>query len=127
MGLLASGSLEPVVRLITLLLIFGFVLFVTFWTSKFVGGYQKQKMITGNMEVVETLRVAPNKYLQIVRVGEQYFVIAIGKDTVNMIGQVNQEELNLQKDTAVFGQYADFKSILERAKNSRKKQADDNE
>ena len=127
MGLLASGSLEPVVRLITLLLIFGFVLFVTFWTSKFVGGYQKQKMITGNMEVIETLRVAPNKYLQIVRVGEQYFVIAIGKDTVSMIGQVSQDELNLKNDTAVLGQYTDFKSILERAKNSRKKQESDNE
>lgn len=127
MGLLASGSLEPVVRLITLLLIFGFVLFLTFWTSKFVGSYQKQKMITGNMEVIETLRVAPNKYLQIVRVGEQYFVIAIGKDTVSMIGQVSQDELNLKNDTAVFGQYTDFKSILERAKNIRKKQESDNE
>ena len=127
MGLLASGSLEPVVRLITLLLIFGFVLFLTFWTSKFVGSYQKQKMITGNMEVIETLRVAPNKYLQIVRVGEQYFVIAIGKDTVSMIGQVSQDELNLKNDTAVLGQYTDFKSILERAKNIRKKQESDNE
>lgn len=127
MGLLASGSLEPAVRLITLLLIFGFVLFLTFWTSKFVGSYQKQKMTTGNMEVVETLRIAPNKYLQIVRVGEQYFVIAIGKDTVSIVGQVNPEELNLKKDTTGLGQYTDFKSILERAKNSRKKQESDNE
>lgn len=126
MALLASGSLEPVVRLITLFLIFGLVLFLTFWTSKFVGSYQKQKMITGNMEVIETLRIAPNKYLQIVRAGEQYFVIAIGKDTVTTVGQLNQEELNLKKDTEVLGQY-DFKAILEKAKNSRKKQESDNE
>ena len=126
MGLLVSGSLEPVVRLITLLLIFGLVLFLTFWTSKFVGGYQKQKMMTGNMEVVETLRIAQNKYLQIVRAGEQYFVLAIGKDTVSTVGQLNPEELNLKKDTEALAPY-DFKAILEKAKNSRKKQESDNE
>ncbi len=127
MGLLASGSIESVVRLITTLLIFIFVLVITFWTSKFVAGYQKQKMITGNMEVVETLRIAPNKYLQIVRAGEQYFVIALGKDTVSLVAQLQPEELNLKEDTMVMSQYADFKAILEKAKNSRKKQADDNE
>ena len=127
MVLLASGSIEQVVRLITLLFILGFVLFLTYWTSKFVGGYQRQKMITGNMEVIEALRVAPNVCLQIVRVGEQYFVIAIGKDTVSMVGQLSPEELNLKKDTEVFQPYTDFKSILEKAKNSRKKQESDNE
>lgn len=125
MALLASGGLEPIVRLITLVLILGFVLFLTYWTSKFIGGYQKQKMMTGNMEVIETLGIAPNKYLQLVRVGEQYFVIAIGKDTVSMIGQVKPEEL--KENTAVSGQYLDFKAILEKAKNNRKKQERDNE
>ena len=127
MGLLAAGSLESVIRLITTLLIFVFVLVITFWTSKFVAGYQKQKMITGNMEVVETLRIAPNKYLQIVRAGEQYFMIALGKDTVSMIAPLDPEELSLTQNATTQMQYPDFKSILEKAKNSRKKQADDNE
>ncbi len=127
MGLLASGSLESVARLLTTLLIFAFVLFITFWTSKFVAGYQKQKMVTGNMEVVETVRIAPNKYLQIVRAGEQYYMIALGKDTVSLIAQLDPEELQLKDNTQMPAQYMDFKSILEKAKNSRKKQADDNE
>ena len=127
MGLLASGSLESVARLLTTLLIFAFVLFVTFWTSKFIAGYQKQRMTTGNMEVVETVRIAPNKYLQIVRAGEQYYMIALGKDTVSLIAQLNPEELQFKDNTQMPAQYADFKSILEKAKNSRKKQADDNE
>lgn len=127
MGLLASGSIESVARLLTTLLIFAFVLFITFWTSKFIAGYQKQKMTTGNMEVVETVRIAPNKYLQIVRAGEQYYMIALGKDTVNLIAQLDPEELQLKSDAQMSMQYADFKTILEKAKNSRKKQADDNE
>ena len=127
MGLLASGSLESFVQLITMLLVFIFVLVITFWTSKFIAGYQKQKMITGNMEVVETLRIAPNRYLQIVRAGQQYFVIALGKDTVSFVAQIPSEELKLKEGTSMAYQYVDFKSILEKAKNSRKKQADDNE
>lgn len=127
MGLLVSGSIESVARLLTTLLIFAFVLFITFWTSKFIAGYQKQKMTTGNMEVVETVRIAPNKYLQIVRAGEQYYMIALGKDTVNLIAQLDPEELQLKSDAQMSMQYTDFKSILEKAKNSRKKQADDNE
>ena len=127
MGLLASGSFESVARLLTTLLIFVFVLFITFWTSKFIAGYQKQNMVTGNMEVVETVRIAQNKYLQIVRAGEQYYMIALGKDTVSLIAQLNPEELQLKNNTQMPAQYMDFKSILEKAKNSRKKQADDNE
>lgn len=127
MGLYASGSIESVARLLTTLLIFIFVLFITFWTSKFIAGYQKQNMMTGNMEVVETVRIAQNKYLQIVRAGEQYYMIALGKDTVTLIAQLNPEELQLKKDVSGQGQYMDFKAILEKAKNSRKKQADDNE
>ena len=127
MGLLASGTMESFVQLITTLLIFAFVLFITFWTSKFIAGYEKQKMMTGNMEVVETLRIAPGKYLQVVRAGQQYFVIALGKDTVSFIAQLSPEELNLKENNSVDFRYTDFKSILEKAKNSRKKQADDNE
>ena len=127
MGLLASGSIESIARLITTLLIFIFVLFITFWTSKFIAGYQKKNMITGNMEVVEMVRIAQNKYLQIVRAGEQYYMIALGKDTVTLIAQLDPEELQFKTETSEQSQYVDFKAILEKAKNSRKKQADDNE
>ena len=127
MGLLASAGLESVVQLITSLLIFIFVLFACFWTSRFIAKYQKQAMNSGNMEVIEATRIAPNKYLQIVRVGERYFVIAIGKDNVNFIAQLDAEDLQLKKSEDMREVYPDFKAILEKAKNSRKKQADENE
>ncbi|MBE5882271.1 MAG: hypothetical protein E7289_08210 [Lachnospiraceae bacterium] len=127
MVLLASGSLESVVQLITSLLIFAFVLAVTFWTTKFVAKYQKNTMNSGNMEVVEVTRIAPNKYLQIVRVGGRYFLISVGKDNVNFIAELQSEDLHLKEMTEAKEQYMDFKSILEKAKNSRKKQADKNE
>lgn len=127
MILMSSGAVESVVQLFTAIIIFVFVLFITFWTTRFIAKYQKQTMVSGNMEVVETTRIAPNKYLQIVRVGDRYFVIGIGKDTITMLSEIEQEQLNLKKDSEGDIQPIDFKAILEKAKNSRKKQADKDE
>lgn len=123
MGVLAAGSLESVVQLITSLLIFAFVLVITFWTSKFIARYQKQTMSTGNLEVMEATRIAPNKYLQIVRAGDKYLLIAIGKETVSFIAELSPESLEFKDVTLPGEQYPDFRAILEKAKNSMKKQA----
>ena len=127
MILMSSGAVESFVQLLTAIIIFVFVLFITFWTTRFIAKYQKQTMTSGNMEVVETTRIAPNKYLQIVRAGDRYFVIALGKDTITMLAEIEPEQLKLRKDAEGDIQPIDFKAILEKAKNSRKKQADKDE
>lgn len=127
MILMSSGAVESVVQLFTAIIIFVFVLFITFWTTRFIAKYQKQTMTSGNMEVVETTRIAPNKYLQIVRAGDRYFVIGIGKDTITMLSEIEAEQLNLKTDSEGDIQPIDFRAILEKAKNSRKKQADKDE
>ena len=127
MILMSSGAVESVVQLFTAIIIFVFVLFITFWTTKFIAKYQKQTMGSGNIEVVEVTRIAPNKYLQIIRVGERYFLVALGKDTVTMLSELEADQLELKKNAEGDVQMIDFKSILEKAKNSRKKQADKDE
>nr|MBQ8252692.1 flagellar biosynthetic protein FliO [Lachnospiraceae bacterium] len=127
MILMSSGAVESFVQLLTAIIIFAFVLFITFWTTRFIAKYQKQTMTSGNMEVMETTRIAPNKYLQIVRAGDRYFVIALGKDTITMLAEIEPEQLKLRKDAEGDIQPIDFKAILEKAKNSRKKQADKDE
>ncbi len=127
MILTASGTFESAVRFISSLLIFLFVLVITYFTSKFIANYQKQTMLSGNMEVVEVTRIAPNKYLQIVRAGKEYFLIAVCKDTITMLSKLDSEQLDFSRESGSGGQTPDFKAILEKAKNSRKKQADKNE
>ena len=48
-----------------------------------------------NLEVIETCRITSNKYLQIVRAGTKYLLIAIGKDEVHMLTELSEEELML--------------------------------
>ena len=85
-----AGSIS---QLITVILIFAFVLFITVFATKYVGSYQKMQGINRNLEVIETIRVTNNKYLQIVRAANKYIVIGIGKDEIAMLTEIDEDEL----------------------------------
>ena len=85
-----AGSIS---QLITVILIFAFVLFITVFATKYVGSYQKMQGINRNLEVIETIRVTNNKYLQIVRAANKYIVIGIGKDEITMLTEIDEDEL----------------------------------
>ena len=83
MTMLAIGSsrLEAFAQLITLVLIFAFVLALTYFATKWVGNYQKEKMSGSNITVLETMKISGTKYLQIIKIGTKCFAIAVCKDT----------------------------------------------
>jgi len=80
-------------QFITVLIVFVVVLGITAFVTKWMAGYQKQQNRNRNVEVIETSRIGNNKYIQIVRVGEKYMVIAVCKDAVTMLGEIPREQL----------------------------------
>ena len=106
-----TGGINSVVRLITVLLLFLFVLGVTYITSRYVGGFQKKRMSSANIEVIEAARVAPNAVLEIVRAGEKYLLIALAKDQVTMLCELDPATLSLSENP----QDA-FSAVFEKAK-----------
>lgn len=118
MTLLLTFSSGSYAQFIAVLVVFVLVLGVTALTTKWIAGYQKQQSANNNVEVVETSRIANNKYIQIVRVGEKYMVIAVCKDTVTMLGEISREQLR-QTDSS---KGIHFKEILDRVA---KKNADE--
>ena len=95
MSALLTGAESSYAQLIAVLVIFVLVLGVTALTTKWISGYQKQQSANSNIEVVETSRLTNNKYLQIIRVGKTYMVIAVCKDTVTMLGEIPGEQLKM--------------------------------
>lgn len=95
MLLVNQGAIESLAQFLTALLIFVFVLVITWWTTRFIANYQKQSMTGTNIEVVETTKIAPNKYLQIIRAGDQYILIAVCKDSVTKLAKLSEQELML--------------------------------
>ena len=119
MILTISDSIDSFVQFLTVLIIFIFVLVITYLTTRYIAGVQKNKIRTGNMELLETLRISNNKYLQIVRAGNKYLVMAVCKDTVTMLTELDEKELIfVENDTASL---SDFKGILEKARKMQKK------
>ena len=119
MILTISDSIDSFVQFLTVLIIFIFVLVITYLTTRYIAGVQKNRIRTGNMEIIETLRISNNKYLQIVKVGNRYLVMAVCRDTVTMLTELDEKELVFVESDTV--SLPDFKGILEKATQMQKK------
>ncbi len=117
-----SSGLESAAQFFTVLLVFIFVLVLTYATTRWVGKFQKLQLNNRNFEVIETCKLTSNKYLQIVRVGKKYLVIAIGKDTVTMFTELTEDEVKLAPDGTV--PQDSFQKLLDKAKERIHKRGD---
>lgn len=99
MILTVSNSANSYLQFLTILILFVFVLAITYWVTKWIAGYQKNRRMNANLEVIETFQIANNKYIQIIRVGQKYLAVAIGKDSVTMLTEVPEDQLTFSDNT----------------------------
>ena len=95
MILTVPNSTDSYLQFVTVLIIFVFVLAVTYFTTRWIAGYQHSKCANTNLELIESFRLADNKYIQIIRVGQKYLAVAMGKDSVTMLTEIPEEQLVL--------------------------------
>lgn len=95
--MLMASPLENLLQLIGALLIFAFVLAITYLTTKWMGAYQKGRTIGKNLQIVETIGVGNNKMISIIAAGNKYLVVSIGKEEVHLLAELSREDL---KDTS---------------------------
>lgn len=113
MFLTVSAAVNSIAQFATVLLIFLFVLVITYFTTRYIASIEKKRMVTGNMELLDALRISNNKYLQIVKVGSKYLCLAVCKDTVTMLVELEQEDI---KEIEPEIKPVDFQTILEKVK-----------
>ncbi len=76
-------------------------------------------MICSNVKVLETMRISNSKYIQILKIGNKCFAIAVCKDTVTYLCEVNEEEL-IYRENSTGGIHVDnFKAILDKYKKDK--------
>ncbi len=118
---LLSSTGESIYQFVVVIFVFVLILAATYFTTRWMAGYQKTKTISQNLSVVETLKLSQNKYLLLVSVGkDKFYLLAIGKDEVNLIGEVTRDELKDLKienpeDIPTFK--GDFESVLSKVKD----------
>lgn len=116
-----TSSLESIMQLISVLVIFVFVLVITYVTTRWMAGFQKSRSYNKNLKIIETIAVGNNKLISIVAVGKKYIAVSVGKDDVHFLTEIKEDEL---KDLSFLDE-ADkesakesFANILEKLKKS---------
>ena len=112
MLLTMSDGMSSYLQFITVLIIFVFVLAITLWTTRWIAGYQKSKSLNANMELIESFRLTNNKYIQIIRIGQKYLAVAIGKDSVTMLTEIPEDQLVLSDSAQT--SMPNFKELLQK-------------
>ena len=110
---LSTSGVENVLRLLVTVIAFILILLLTYFATRFMASYQKSSTIGTNFELIETYRLSNTKYMQLLRVGKRYVVIAVCKDTVVSITELGEEEVLMPDYTK--GQEP-FKKIFENLK-----------
>lgn len=114
-GVLAV-SLGNFFRLIAAFIMFLLVLAACYFTTIWIGNFQKGKMGHGNIEVIEIHRITNNKYIEIVRIGKKYYIISVSKDHIEKIDTIEETDIELPEAEPVY--YTEnFSQILEKIKN----------
>ena len=79
-------------QLVTVLFIFVLVLALTYYVTRWISRYQKTSGFGKNIELLETLRLNNTNYIQIVRIASKYLAIAVCKDSVTVLTELNEDE-----------------------------------
>ncbi|MBO5088986.1 MAG: flagellar biosynthetic protein FliO [Lachnospiraceae bacterium] len=114
----SSASFESIGQLIVLIILFLFVLFLAYMAARIAGGFQSNAINKkSNVKVIEVFHLSNNKYIEIVKIGEHYLALAVCKDTVTLLTELDESEVREHERTM---EPINFKSILDKMKNERK-------
>lgn len=106
---------EGFAQFLTAILMFLFVLAITYFTTRFVGNYQKSRYAYRNFDSIEVFKIANGKYLQLVKIGKKYVVLGIGKDSVSMVCEIPEEDVRKQEEQGTITKDT-FKVLFEKAR-----------
>lgn len=117
--LLEVNTFENVFRFICVVFLFVVVLAMTYFTTRYIANFQKSRLTGGNIKILETFQIAPNKFLQLISVGKRYFVIAVSKDNITFLSEVKEDDIDLGLMDAMAA--PSFKDIINKAKKKLEK------
>ena len=124
------GGWHSVANIISLLLIFALVLAMAYFSTKFIAKYQSNVLNNkSNIKIIESYRIGNNKFIAIIKIGDDYYAIALGKEEVTFIDKLSSDslKLNLEENSQTSDKNInlDFKDIFSRIKNKKSKDDDD--
>ena len=116
----STSSMSSILSVISLILIFIFIVALAYFTTKFIAKYQNNSMNSrSNIRVIESFRMGSNKFVAIIEVSNNFYVIGVGKEEITLIDKLDSDSISNIKNGQMkdFGKKIDFKEILSQIKN----------
>ena len=112
------GALGSIAQIFGMLIAFALILAAAYYVSKYFGKHALKVRENSNIRIVETSRITVDKYLQIIEVNGQYFLIGITKNSINLISELDSDKIKacVPKEIEKFS----FKEFFEKAKSKEK-------
>lgn len=98
MYILLSGSIRDgsLYNVISLILIFIFILILAYFSAKLTAKLQGNSLSKkANIKFVETFRLGGNKFISIVKIGQNYYALGFGKDEITLIDKLDEDSINI--------------------------------
>ncbi|MDD6428155.1 flagellar biosynthetic protein FliO [Candidatus Weimeria sp. HCP3S3_B5] len=114
MILLQASSISSLGQLVAAIVMFVVVVALCYFTTHFIGQYQKKKLSTGNFAIVDSFRIANNKFIAIVKAGtDSYYIIGVGKDEITLIDKIDKDQISFKsypagKEQVDFGRFREM-------------------
>ena len=115
MLLVTTSTIDSAAQLLTVIVLFIVVLIATWLTTRYVAGVQKGKLSGSNFETVDTFRLSQNKYVQIMRIGHKYLAVAVCRDTVTVLCELQEDEITF-RDEGFTQKAVSFEDFFNKAK-----------
>lgn len=115
------------VQLITALILFFLLLGAAYFATKWIASVQQAKSVTANIEVIETYRLSPTRFIAIIRLGRKYVACAVSKDTLSPITELDEGDLILhEKGDAKSTNFQEvLQDLLKKGKNGNSSDRED--
>ncbi len=113
----STSDLKSIGQLICSVLLFLFVLFLAYVAARFAGSFQSNVLNKrSNIQVIEAFRLSNNKMVEIVKIGNRYLALAVCKDSITVLSELDESEI---KEQEVSLKPIDFNSILDKIKHEK--------
>lgn len=84
-----------ILQLLGMIVIFILILAATYYVTKWIAKSGAVQPYSKNIRVVETFRIAQNKYIQIIQLGNRYYAVGITKENITFLTALDEEQLDL--------------------------------
>lgn len=115
----SPSALSSILQILGLLVLFILIIvaaiFATKWLSKVTQGSFSAK----NISIVETFKISPTKYIQIICVAKKYFAIAVSKEDVTLLGELERDNIDFESANK---ELISFKDMLDELSAKRNKE-----